>query len=483
MGTPSIDAPRATMRPGPPAIAHAAGVRSLFVAILVVGAVACAPERTRDELPAPRLPESADALAERVREEFAHAWQAYAKHAWGYDEVLPLSREGHNWYGQSLLITPVDALDALILLGFGDEADRVRALVHERLSFDIDADVQVFEVTIRVLGGLLSGYQLSGDERLLELAADLGRRLLPAFDSPTAMPYGWINLRTGDVSRARTYTAEIGTLILEFGTLAKLTGEASFYDRPKAALRALYDRRSSIGLVGTSIDVESGAWIDRTCHIGGGIDSYLEYLWKGWRLFGDRELLEMWETQLSAFQEHLEVTHHGSLWYARVDMGTGRPRGDVHGALEAFLAGVLAASGDSLRGASLQQSNHAMWSIHGLAPERMDFRKMSVLRGHGAYHLRPEVIESAYQLYRQSRDERYREMGRQYLSDIVRFCRSEEGYTAIRDVSTLARRDAMDSYFLSETLKYLFLLFRDDVQGMDADVVFTTEAHPLRRTW
>src|SRR5438094_3140091 len=161
---------------------------------------------------------AADDMAERVRAEFLFSWQAYEKYAWGHDELRPISKTPRDWYGESLLMTPVDSLDSLILLGFKEEAEKARALIVEKLSFDKDISVQNFEVTIRLLGGLLSGYQMTGDERLLRLAEDLGTRLLPVFDSPTGMPYRFVNLRTGEVHGSRSNPAEIGTLILEFGT-------------------------------------------------------------------------------------------------------------------------------------------------------------------------------------------------------------------------------------------------------------------------
>src|SRR5262249_54007321 len=149
-----------------------------------------------------------------------------------------------------------------------------KKLIVDRLSFDRDVSVKNFEITIRLLGGLLSGYQMTGDERLLHLADDLGARLLPAFASPTGMPYRFVNLRTGKPSGARSNPAEIGTLVLEFGALGELTEKKVYYDRAKNALVQLYRRRSKIGLVGGEIDVESGQWKSPQSHVGGGIDSY-----------------------------------------------------------------------------------------------------------------------------------------------------------------------------------------------------------------
>src|SRR5262249_11969308 len=159
------------------------------------------------------------------------------------------------------------------LMGLKDEADKTREEIAQHLSFDHDIEVKNFEITIRLLGGLLSSYQLSGDRRLLALADDLGRRLLPAFDSPTGMPYMFVNLQTGRVRGAKSNPAEIGTLLIEFGTLSKLTHKPVYYEKAKRALVELYKRRSPIGLVGSTIDVETGKWVDTTSHISGGIDS------------------------------------------------------------------------------------------------------------------------------------------------------------------------------------------------------------------
>src|SRR5438046_8850625 len=175
-------------------------------------------------------------------------------------------------------MTPVDELDTLILMKLDAEAAKAKALVVNDPSFDSDTYVKNFEITIRLLGGLLSSYQLTGDKRLLELAEDLGNRLLPGFNSPTGLPYVYVNLRTGQVRDPVTNPAETGTLLVEFGTLSKLTGKPVFYDKAKRALVETYKSRSAIGLVGSTINVETSAWTDNESHINGGIDLSSEYL-------------------------------------------------------------------------------------------------------------------------------------------------------------------------------------------------------------
>jgi mannosidase alpha-like ER degradation enhancer 2 len=421
------------------------------------------------------------AMAAAVRAEFLYAWQAYEKHAWGHDELKPVSKSTRDWYGESLEITPVDTLDTLLLMGLTEEAEKTKTLIVDKLSFDKDVSVKNFEVTIRLLGGLLSSYQRTGDARLLKLAEDLGNRLLPVFNSPTGMPYMYVNLKTGKTSGSRTNPAEIGTLLLEFGTLAKLTHRPVFYDKAKNALVQLYKRRSKIGLVGEEIDVESGEWVSRASHVGGGIDSYYEYLLKCSILFGDRDCAKMWKESRRALDKYLADEAPSGLWYGQVDMLTGKRTAAEYGALHAFLPAVLALDGDLRRARRLQDSGAKMWNLHGIEPEVINYRTMEVVSP--GYPLRPEIIESAYYLRRLTQDPRYLEMGKTFFDGIVKHCRTDDGYTTLTNVVSKEKGDLMPSYFLTETLKYLYLLFAPDETLDLKQVVLNTEAHPLRRTW
>jgi len=430
--------------------------------------------------PSPK-PVDRAALAAQVRAEFLSSWQAYERYAWGHDELQPLSKTPRDWYGESLLMTPVDSLDTLLLLGFKDEAAKAQALIVDKLSFDKDVSVKNFEVTIRLLGGLLSGYQMTGDARLLHLAEDLGKRLLPVFNSPTGMPYMFVNLRTGKTSGARSNPAEIGTLLLEFGTLSKLTKNPVFYDKAKNAVVQLYKRRSKLGLVGEEIDVETGEWTSRASHVGGGIDSYYEYLLKCSRLFGDKDCGTMWRESVRALDKHLADRAPSGLWYGQVDMVTARRTATEFGALHAFLPAVLALGGDLGRAKRLQDSAYKMWNLAGIEPEVIDYRTMKITAA--GYPLRPEIIESAYYLFHSTKDPRYLEMGRTFFAGLMAHCRTDAGYTVLKDVTTKEKGDLMPSYFLAETLKYFYLLFAPE-QTLDLEkVVFNTEAHPLRRSW
>lgn len=419
------------------------------------------------------------ATAEQVRQQFLDSWNAYKRFAWGHDELKPLSKSYHDWYGVSLDMTPVDALDTMILMGFTDEARKTREFIDTNLSFDKDIEVKNFEITIRMLGGLLSSYELTGDKRLLALAEDLGKRLLPAFNSPTGMPYVNVNLKTGKVSGTKSNPAEIGTLLIEFGTLSKVTGKPIYYDKAKRALMAVYDRRSSIGLVGSEIDVETGKWIDPTSHISGGIDSYYEYLLKCWLLFGDKDCERMWKSSVKAINHYLADQQPSGFWYGYADMNTGARVATHYGALDAFFAGTLALSGDLERARKLQDSNYKMWTTWGVEPEEIDYKAMTVV--YPGYQLRPENIESAYYLYTFTHDPKYREMGHTYYESLLKYCKTDAGFAALSNVETKQKRDSMESYFLAETLKYLYLLFSPP-QTLDLNkFVFNTEAHAMRK--
>src|SRR5918997_3813295 len=258
-------------------------------------------------------------MAARVRAEFLHAWRGYERYAWGHDELKPLSKTARDWYGEPLYMTQVDALDTLFIMGLRDEERRTREFVVGHLDFDKDIYVQNFEITIRHLGGLLSAYQLTGDKRLLALAEDLGTRLLPAFNSATGLPYRFVNLKTGKVRDPNTNPAESGTLLIEFGTLSKLTRKPVFYDKAKRALVETYKRRSRIGLVGSTINVETGEWKDKDSHISGGIDSYYEYLLKCWLLFDDVDCRRMWQESIVAVNKYLADEVRNELWYGHAD--------------------------------------------------------------------------------------------------------------------------------------------------------------------
>jgi mannosidase alpha-like ER degradation enhancer 2 len=424
-------------------------------------------------------PVNADSMTTEVRSEFLHCWNGYKKYAWGHDDLKPLSKSFRDWHTEPLYMTAVDALDALLLMGLKAEADSTIEFLAANLSFDKDIEVKNFEITIRILGGLLSSFEMTRDQRLLEKAVDLGYRLMPVFESNTGMPYMYVNLKTGKVRGEISNPAEIGTLLIEFGTLARLSNHQEFYDKAKKALVELYHRRSPLGLVGSRINVNTGEWVDSSSHLSGGIDSYYEYLLKSAFLFGDTTFMYMWNQSLGAINKHLARDTSTGSWYGVVNMYTGRRVDSYTGALDAFFPAVLTLSGDLDRAAKCQESFFRMWNKFGIEPEGMNFATMQVV--YPGYPLRPEIIESAYYLWYFTRDEQYRRMGQAMFDSLKTYCRTEVGYAALKDVTTKEKADEMESFFLAETLKYLYLLFAPPETLNLTTSVFNTEAHPMMR--
>lgn len=448
-------------------------MKHLLALVILLGLVQ--PIRS-DEIP---KPVNADSLAREVQAEFLHCWNGYKKYAWGHDDLKPLSKSFHDWHATPLYMTAVDALDALLLMGYKAEADSTIEYLAANLDFDKDIEVKNFEITIRILGGLLSSFEMTRDPRLLQKAVDLGYRLMPVFESKTGMPYMYVNLKTGAVRGEISNPAEIGTLLIEFGTLAQLSNQQQFYEKAKRALVELYNRRSPLGLVGSRINVNTGQWVDSSSHLSGGIDSYYEYLLKSAFLFNDTTFMYMWNSSLGAINKYLAWDTTTGYWYGVVNMYTGKREESYTGALDAFFPAMLALSGDVNRAALCEESFYQIWNKFGIEPEGINFATMQI--AYPGYPLRPEIIESAYYLYFFTHDDKYRRMGQAMFDSLKTYCRTEVGYASLKDVTTKEKSDEMESFFLAETLKYLYLLFAPTETLNLTTTVFNTEAHPMMR--
>src|SRR5262249_49718429 len=235
-------------------------------------------------------------MAEKVRQEFLLNWNAYKKYGWGHDMFKPLSRGHCDWHEFPLYLSAVDAMDTLYLMGFKKEGDEAREFVATNLSFDHDIHVKNYEMVIRIMGGLLSTYQITGDKRLLALAEDEGNRLLPVFKSETGMPYTHVDFKTGAVQGEISNPTEIGSMLLELGTLSKLTGKPIYYDKAKRAMVELYNRRSPLGLIGSTMNVRTGKWIDPA----DGFSNFHKTMLKCQQLFGDKDCEQMWHSSITA---------------------------------------------------------------------------------------------------------------------------------------------------------------------------------------
>ncbi|XP_020578444.1 alpha-mannosidase I MNS5 isoform X2 [Phalaenopsis equestris] len=443
----------------------------------------------------------------KVRQMFYHAYENYMAYAFPHDELKPLtstftdslSELGNlklehlpqNYQGSAL--TLIEALSSLVVLGNNTEFEKGVLWLSEHLSFDVDARVNLFECNIRVLGGLLSAHILATDSKnrlergiyqneLLGIAEDLGRRFLLAFDTPTGLPYAWVNLKHGVMENetTETSTSGCGSLILEMGTLSRLTGNSQYENAARHALQKLWSMRSSLNLLGTTLDVITGEWIEYSTGIGAGVDSFYEYLLKAYILFGSDEFWDMFHSVYLAVQRYFR---HGP-WYHEADMRTGRATYWQLTSLQAFWPGLQILVGDVAAANASHREFYHVWKRFGVLPERYLLDRNVLHPTEKYYPLRPELAESTFYLYQATKDPWYMEVGESIISSLNRYAKVTGGFASIRDVTTMQQEDHQHSFFLSETCKYLYLLY-DDTFLAGQNYIFTTEGHPLpiRSSW
>ncbi|KAJ1535891.1 Mannosyl-oligosaccharide 1,2-alpha-mannosidase IB [Nowakowskiella sp. JEL0078] len=495
-----------------------------------------------------------------------HAWDAYERHAWGADELLPLSLASKNWYGQhSLYSTPVDALDSLFIMRSTKRYSRAKLAVLEDLDFSkVNAFVNVFETTIRVLGGLLSAYDLDGDGRLLAKAVDLADRLLGAFETKTGIPLNYINLATGDFrpedmnfeGEGVASLAEAGTLQLEFQYLSEVTGNPIYAEKAMFALEQILALPKQIpGMYPTYLSYNSLTFTSSDYSVGACSDSFYEYLLKLWISTGDERYWDAYYEAAQGIRQNMaRETSDGRLMYIPITRTTlaSAPknaklsrlfRDNFYEHLSCFAGGMFATGAlahrtgnwtDHLKlGSKVAELCYIGYNITktGLGGE---FSLENGVPFGAEYHLRPEVIESIFYMWRYTHDPKYREWGWQIAQSLNKWARLPVGFSGIRDVNNfhpicdpttgepifppgvtnwnqfnkyqathppllppnarvsaqrpsetypyvdcIYRIDLQESFFLAETLKYLYLLFADDdILPLDK-YVFNTEAHPL----
>jgi len=435
---------------------------------------------------------------EAAREMFYHGFNNYIENAFPADEIKPISCEGRYREGRGTLddalgdfsLTLIDSLSSLVVFGDIRAFNESVLLVIRNVRFDSNVTVSVFETTIRVLGGLLSAHLLIKDlkllnwysSELLDLAVDLGNRLLPAFKTKTGIPYSRVNLRYGVEKNeiSHTCTACAGTLVLEFGLLSRLTGDHIYERVALKALRALWNRRSELGLFGTIIDAQTGYWQELDSRIGAGTDSFYEYLFKSYLYFGGKEHYDMFK---ETYSQVLKYINHDN-WYLPVDMHSGNTKYTWTDSLSAFWPGLQVIVGDVDQAIQAHSKFLSLWNKYSAVPERFDVIRGTSIQGINNYPLRPEFVESTYLLYRATKDPQYLEVGKNILKSL-QHCRVKCGYASVSNVETFSLEDRMDSFFLSETCKYLYLLFDLDNFVNKENYLFTTEGHilPINLPW
>ncbi|AQK45948.1 Mannosyl-oligosaccharide 12-alpha-mannosidase MNS1 [Zea mays] len=372
--------------------------------------------------------------------------------------------------------------------------------VAESLDFDKDYDASVFETTIRVVGGLLSAYDLSGDKVFLDKAKDITDRLLPAWDTTSGIPYNRINLAHGRAhnpgwTNGDSILADSGTEQLEFIALSQRTGDPKYQQKAENVITQLQKIYPSDGLLPIYINPHSGTASYSTITFGAMGDSFYEYLLKVWIQGNKTEHVkhyrQMWETSMEGLLSLTKKTTPSNYYY--ICEKNGGSLSDKMDELACFAPGMLALGAS---GYGPEKSEQIMNMAKELARTCYNFYQTTPTKLAGEnyfFHagqdmsvgtswniLRPETVESLMYLWRLTGNTTYQDWGWDIFQAFEKNSRVESGYVGLRDVNTGEKDNMMQSFFLAETLKYLYLLFSPPSVISFDEWVFNTEAHPLR---
>ncbi|XP_048488574.1 endoplasmic reticulum mannosyl-oligosaccharide 1,2-alpha-mannosidase isoform X2 [Plutella xylostella] len=462
-------------------------------------------KKDESEFELPTFSGPANNRQQAVVSSFQHAWKGYKEYAWGYDNLKPVSKGASNWF--SLGLTIVDALDTAFIMGLSDEYEEGKQWVEDNLHFTRNKDVNFFEVTIRVLGALLTNYHFTQDKMFLAKAEDLGKRLMAAFSSPSGIPYSDVSLgaQTAHAPEWSHYssTAEVTTVQLEFRELSRVTGNPAFEDAASAVSEKIHQLPKKHGLVPIFINPNTGQFLPHaTITLGARGDSYYEYLLKQWIQTGKtiNYLLDDYMTAMEGVRDFLAKRSSPNKYLFIGELSSGseafNPKMDH---LTCFLPGTLAlgyANGmpewHMTMAEELLYTCYLTYAAHPtfLAPEITHFNMASTTsdmytKNADAHNLlRPEFVESLWYMYQITGNTTYQDWGWHIYQAFEMHAKVPHGYTSLSNVRATdpktPPRDMMESFFLSETLKYFYLLFSEDRFLLDLrKYVVNTEAHPL----
>lgn len=488
----------------------------------------------------------------RIREAAKHSWDNYRKYAWGYDMLKPRSREPDHWFNLGLTI--VDAADTLIIMGMDHDVNLALDWMENELNFNSEnANSNCFEMTIRILAGLLSAYHLSGREKLKQQAIEFGDILLHCYDTESRIiPYSDIDLGTQQAHpppwNPHSSLSEVASLQLEFRFLSQISFDPKYEQttfQTSVHIHNITAKRKH-KLLPMYINPNTGELEDSVITMGARTDSYYEYLLKQYLQTGIKWLEEDYLDSMDEVASRLLRHTDGSENYTYVaELHSYRTINDTEDSkylnkmdhLVCFLPGTLAlgyyhfspqASEYRLKynletppnklnprfdshlntAKALARTCLHMYSNMGtgLSPEIATFVHSATndpvvqnqpelqVQSTSAHNiLRPEFVESLFYLYHITGLPMYRNQATQVFEAFEKYSRVATGYSAVSDVrqkpatdvnidETLHRNapDRMESFWLSETLKYLYLIFCDDKQIVGTilnNYVFNTEGH------
>jgi mannosyl-oligosaccharide alpha-1,2-mannosidase len=451
----------------------------------------------------------ADKWLQLTKSVFKHAWRGYHDRAWGQDEFKPVTGSpGRKWANCGLQI--LDALSTMWIMGMREEFDEAEKWIDSTMRLDSPGLVSVFEITIRGLGGLVSAHSLSGREVFLRKAKELADRLLPAFSSDTGFPTTQVDLKTGDRKKgwySGTVLAEAGTLQLEFRYVSQLTGDPKYAERADKSMRAVMQASNGKGLVPWGLSqAGSGTARAQNNHITFGAigDSYYEYLLKVWLQTAKTEPIwkDTWKQAMKEMQQRLVLRTNAGLTYV-AEENNGRITHKMDH-LACFVGGMLVYGSRMLPEAEVDQAwernaaeitetcyqmyfrypSHLAPECVSLQPNAAAGQDMVVWNNAAHYLLRPEAAEAIFYMHYYTGDPKYRRMAGLIIEAIEAHAKTEYGYSAVADVrqENPRQKNEMETFFIAETLKYLYLTFVPNPRTvLDLDeFVLNTEAHPIR---
>ncbi|EAX97658.1 Glycosyl hydrolase family 47 protein [Trichomonas vaginalis G3] len=433
-----------------------------------------------------------DERREKIKDAFLYAWNIYKKNCWGYDFINTAELRCFSYLNSGLTI--VDSLSTLILMNLTNEYEDAKNFVEK--NFTLRGSWKTFEVIIRYLGSFISSYELTHEEvfknksiivmNLIDSLLDKNGFLLDQTDFNDSEGYIKVTRNYGD-----TQLALLGTLQLECLSIAKITGNDYYVQRGLNFWRYIWKMYPNESFIFDSYQYQENGCRD----IGRNTDSYYEYILKSYLLTNrksktilDRHLLMMKEIKRYMYYYHNETDIYfvgKSCWNVLY--------GDDHH-LTTFLGGLIGIGAieenpnrdeDFEMAKNLTDGYYKMYRRFktGLMPELPIFLgNGSVSVEFSSYFLRPETVESIYYIWKLTGDKKYREMAWNIFLSIDKYCKCSNGYSAIDDVDSEnpTKTGYQDSYFFSETLKYLYLTFCDRKYLPLSEWVFNTEGHPLR---
>ncbi|KAK6466015.1 mannosyl-oligosaccharide 1,2-alpha-mannosidase [Scheffersomyces coipomensis] len=464
---------------------------------------------------------------QEVKDVMLESWHTYEKYGWGYDTYQPIKQKGKNMGQKPLGWMIVDSLDTLMIMDAKEEVQRAKKWIKNDLDYRFNYNVNVFETTIRMLGGLLSAFHLSNDDVYLDKAVDLANALEGSFNTQTGIPYSSVNLESGKgiknhVDAGASSTAEVATLQLEFKYLAHLTGESLYWKRVEKVMQVLEANKAEDGLVPIYVNPDTGKFQGSLIRLGSRGDSYYEYLLKQYLQTNEQEPIywDLYHESVEGVKKHLvrKSKPNGLTFIGELERGIGGSLSTKMDHLVCFYGGLLALGAtngltleeaklspdwnsdkadDFKLGAELTKTCYKMYANvkTGLSPEIAVFNTDSneehdfSIRQLDRHNLqRPETVESLFILYRLTKDDKYRVWGYEILQSFIAHSKitnskGEVSYTCLDDVTIIPppKADNVESFWWAETLKYLYLLF-DDTNKIPLDkYVFNTEAHPFPR--